>query len=36
MPTWEGVIKEEEYVPLAAYVRTLCGAAPAAAPPGAP
>jgi mono/diheme cytochrome c family protein len=38
MPTWDGVIKEEEYVPLAAYVRSLARAAPAAssAPSGAP
>ncbi|HET8946565.1 MAG TPA: c-type cytochrome [Candidatus Polarisedimenticolia bacterium] len=27
MPTWDGVIKEEEYAPLAAYVRSLAGAA---------
>ena len=26
MPTWDGVIKEEEYAPLAAYVRTLANA----------
>jgi mono/diheme cytochrome c family protein len=26
MPTWDGVIAEEDYVPLAAYVRTLAGA----------
>jgi hypothetical protein len=23
MPTWDGVIKEDEYAPLAAYVRSL-------------
>jgi mono/diheme cytochrome c family protein len=28
MPTWDGVIKEEEYAPLAAYVRSLSRAAP--------
>jgi mono/diheme cytochrome c family protein len=27
MPTWDGVIKEEEYAPLAAYVRSLARAA---------
>ncbi|HXK08585.1 MAG TPA: c-type cytochrome [Vicinamibacteria bacterium] len=31
MPTWEGVIKEEEYPPLAAYVRSLAKPGPAAA-----
>ena len=31
MPTWEGVIKEEEYPPLAAYVRSLAKSAPVAA-----
>jgi len=25
MPTWDGVIKEEEYAPLAGYVRSLSG-----------
>jgi len=25
MPTWEGVIQEDEYAPLAAYVRSLAG-----------
>ena len=29
MPTWDGVIHEDEYPPLAAYVRSLAGAAPA-------
>jgi mono/diheme cytochrome c family protein len=29
MPTWDGVIKEEEYSPLAGYVRTLASTAPA-------
>jgi mono/diheme cytochrome c family protein len=28
MPTWDGVIKEEEYAPLAAYVRSLARANP--------
>jgi mono/diheme cytochrome c family protein len=31
MPTWDGVVKEEEYPPLAAYVRSLATAAPLAA-----
>ena len=26
MPTWDGVIKEEEYAPLVAYVRSLASA----------
>ncbi len=34
MPTWDGVIKEEEYEPLAGYVRTLASTAPAAPDPG--
>ncbi len=34
MPTWHGVIREEEYAPLAEYVREL-GRAPAAAPASA-
>jgi mono/diheme cytochrome c family protein len=29
MPTWDGVIKEEEFAPLAGYVRTLASTAPA-------
>jgi mono/diheme cytochrome c family protein len=32
MPTWDGVIKEEEYPPLVDYVRSLAGAAPASSP----
>ncbi len=28
MPTWDGVIKEEEYAPLASYVRSLAAASP--------
>jgi mono/diheme cytochrome c family protein len=28
MPTWDGVIKEDEYAPLASYVRSLAAAAP--------
>jgi mono/diheme cytochrome c family protein len=32
MPTWDGVIKDEEYAPLANYVRSLAKAAAAAAP----
>ena len=31
MPTWDGVIREEEYAPLVAYVRSLAPAAPAGA-----
>ena len=31
MPTWDGVIKEEEYLPLAGFVRSLAKAAPLAA-----
>jgi mono/diheme cytochrome c family protein len=34
MPTWDGVIKEEEYAPLVAYVRSLGQAAPV--PPAPP
>ena len=33
MPTWDGVIKEEEYAPLAGFVRTLASTAPAAPDP---
>jgi mono/diheme cytochrome c family protein len=33
MPTWDGVIREEEYAPLAAYVRSLARAVPV--PPAA-
>jgi mono/diheme cytochrome c family protein len=29
MPTWDGVIKDEEYAPLAGYVRTLASTTPA-------
>ncbi len=28
MPTWDGVIQEEEYAPLASYVRSLAAASP--------
>jgi mono/diheme cytochrome c family protein len=34
MPTWEGVIEESEYEPLAEYVTTLAGGAPEASPSG--
>lgn len=34
MPTWDGVIREEEYAPLAAYVRSLAEPRPVAPPPG--
>jgi mono/diheme cytochrome c family protein len=33
MPTWDGVIKEEEYAPLAGYVRTLASRSPVAPAP---
>ena len=36
MPTWDGVIKDEDYAPLVAYVRTLARAAPAPPPASAP